>query len=83
MDFRDIKIKRLLPKLPSGAPAADRQQQRPTAPEPRRRLLRRPKLDPWDVLAACNRLAKLLARDLAVGQPDNIPLRGYYLNILV
>ena len=40
-------------------------------------------LDPYDVMAAVARLAALLTRDVESGIPDDIPTRGYYLNILV
>lgn len=42
-----------------------------------------PQRDPYNILAAFDRLAKLLTRDTE-GQPKaGVPPRGYYLNILV
>lgn len=44
---------------------------------------RRRRLDPYDVMAAVSRLLELLDSDFKNGIPDDIPSRGYYLNILV
>lgn len=42
-----------------------------------------PQRDPFNILAAFDRLSKLLTRDTE-GQPKaGVPPRGYYLNILV
>lgn len=59
----------------------DRARRQGVGGSPRESLLRRPFLDPTDIEAAINRLARLLASDID-GPRDDAP-RGYYLNILV
>jgi hypothetical protein len=49
----------------------------------KKKVSRRRRLDPYDVLSAVARLVELLANDFEHGIPDDIPNRGYYLNILV
>lgn len=73
-------------RLPSGPVAPRRLDQREAPMAGRkggRRRIALPFLDPFDLDAAMERLEKLLLADRFDGPRDDIPARGYYLNILV
>ncbi len=63
-------------------PSAVQGQPQIGAPIPRRSLDRR-RLDPYDLRAAFDRLKRLLRRDAEDGRQPDLPMRGYYLNVLV